>query len=452
MDKVDLMIRNAIIIPISTKTLFEGSICVDGDKIVAVGKDHEIMDKYRAEKYIDARGKAALPGFVDAHMHECLMRGFCEDLPLMRWLEEICFPIERIFTPEDMRAAALLNQLEMIKSGITTFVDIFRFQEEAAKVAMNSGLRAVLSSQIIDIPFEIETISANEDLVKNWNGKANGRIITWFGAHSPYACTKETLLKVREMAEKYNVGIHIHVAETLDEVEIIKERYGMRPVEFLDKIGFLEGKVKVHAAHCVHLSDAEIKIMRKRGVSVAYNPTSNMKLASGIAPIPRLLESGIVVGLGTDSILSNNNLDMFEEMRTGSFLQKLFMNNPSILPCHDMLRMATLEGAKCLGLDKLIGSIEVGKKADIILVDLKKPHLHPLFIGDVSNVIENIVYSACAADVDTTIVDGKILMENREVKTLNECEVYEIVQKSSLSLYHRMRATIKEGKEERTCI
>ena len=441
MERVDLMIRNAIIIPISRRTIFKGSICIMGDRIVAVGKDDDIMSRYRAERYIDARGKAALPGFVNAHMHECLMRGFCEDLPLMRWLEEVCFPKDRVFSREDMRAAALLNQLEMIKSGITTFIDIFRFQEEAAKVAMISGLRAVLSSQIIDIPFKIEDISSNENLVKNWNGKAGGRIITWFGAHSPYACTKETLLKVAELANKYNVGIHIHISETLDEVKLIMKRYGKRPVEYLNEIGFLSDRV--HAAHCVHLSEKEMKILRDMNVSVAYNPTSNMKLASGIAPIPQLLKLGVTVGLGTDSILSNNNLDMFEEMRIGSFLQKLDKKDPSVLSCYEMLRMATLEGAKCLNLEHEIGSIDVGKKADLILVDLRKPHLHPIFIGDVSNIVENLVYSAYAADVDTTIVDGKILMENREVKTLNEEEVYELAQKRSLSLYKRMRTMVR---------
>lgn len=437
-EKVDLIIREGILLPKYDSEPFQGSICIKEDKIVAIGRPSQISRVFKAEKYLDAKGKAVLPGFVNAHMHECLLRGLCEDLPLMSWLSEICLPAERALRREHMRAAALLNQLEMIKSGITTFIDIFRFQEEAAKVVEISGLRAVLSCQIMDESYQTETIATNERLVKRWNGKANGRIMTWFGAHAPYTCSEETLLKVKEMAEKYKVGIHTHIAETLDEVKKIKKEHGSTPVEYLDKISFLRGRV--HAAHCVHLTKKDIAILKKRGITVAYNPTSNMKLASGVAPILQLQMEGITIGLGTDSFLSNNNLDMFEEMRLGSYLQKLSQMNASALPCREVLKMATVGGAACLGVEKEVGSLEAGKKADIILVNLRSPHLYPLFLGEPTNLVENLVYSANAGDVDTTIVNGRVLMESRKVKSLCEDEVLQKAEEAAQDLYERARS------------
>jgi 5-methylthioadenosine/S-adenosylhomocysteine deaminase len=437
MEKVDLIIRNGIILKDPNAIPFKGCLCVDEGRIVAIGKTEKISRTYRAERYVDANEKAVLPGFVDAHMHECLLRGLCEDLPLMKWLEEITLPVERVLSKGDMKAASFLNQLEMIKSGITAFIDLFRFQEEAAKVANLSGLRAFLSSQIMDKPYRTETVATNKRLVRNWNGKANGRITTWFGAHASYSCSQETLLKIKELAQKYGVGIHIHVSETRDEVKIIKKEHGLTPVGFLNKIGLLNDHV--NAAHCVYLTNDDIRILKDRKVSVVYNPTSNMKLASGIAPIPDLLTEGIPVGLGTDSILSNNNLDMFEEMRIGSFLQKLARMDASVLPCREIFKMATVGGAKCVRREEEIGTLEVGKKGDIILINLMAPHLSPILLENANNLLENIVYSANGADVDTTIVDGKILMESREVKTLDEHKILEMANRVAYSLYERAK-------------
>jgi 5-methylthioadenosine/S-adenosylhomocysteine deaminase len=437
-EKVDLIIENGIILTRHDSKNFKGSICVKEDKIIAVGKASRISRRFRAEKYLDAKGKVVLPGIVNAHMHECLLRGLCEDLPLMEWLKQICLPAERALKKKHMRAAALLNQLEMIKSGTTSFVDIFRYQDEAAKVAKISGLRAVLSCQIMDECYKTETIATNEKLVKKWNKKENYRISAWFGAHSPYTCSEETLLKVKEMAKKYQVGIHIHLSETKEEVEKIKKEHGVSPVEYLDKIGFLGSEV--HAAHCVHLSRRDTAILKKRGVTVAYNPTSNMKLASGVAPILMLLSEGLNVGLGTDSFLSNNNLDMFEEMRFGSYLQKLSQKDASALPCREMIKMATMGGAMCFRMEKEIGSLEVGKKADLILVNLNSPHLYPIFLKEPTNLVENLVYSANGGDVDTVIVDGKILMENRRVRTLCEEEVLRFAESAALDLYAKAKS------------
>ncbi|MEM3653680.1 MAG: amidohydrolase, partial [Candidatus Bathyarchaeia archaeon] len=407
-------------------------------KIIAIGKSSDIENNFKSDILIDAKNKAVLPGFVNSHTHECLLRGLCEDLPLMEWLNKLCFPMENVFSEEHMYASALLNQLEMIKSGTTTFIDIYRHEHKAAEVVKKSGLRAVLAPQLADlISCKMENINDNEKLLRDWNGKANRRIHVWFGPHAPYSCSTDLLIKVKELAKKYNTGIHIHLSESKNEVESFIKNYGKSPIEFMNDLGFLGSNV--HAAHCVWLNEKEIEILKQNKVSVAYNPTSNMKLASGIAPITRLLNASIVVGLGTDSILSNNNLDIIEEMRFASFLQRVNELNATALSANQVLRMATIEGAKCLRMDNEIGSIEVGKKADIILIDLNKPHLIPLFLNPKMNVIEQIVYSANGSDVDTVIVDGEVLMHNREVKTLNEDEVKEKAQKAALDLYERIK-------------
>jgi 5-methylthioadenosine/S-adenosylhomocysteine deaminase len=437
---VDILIKNGIIVTVNQKDeiIVDGAIAIKGNKIIAVGKSSDIEKDFKSDILIDAKNKAVLPGFINAHTHECLLRGLCEDLPLMEWLNKLCFPMENAFSEEHMRASALLNQLEMIKSGTTTFIDIYRHEHKAAEVVEKSGLRAILAPQLADLlPCKMENINDNERLLRDWNGKANGRIRVWFGPHAPYSCSTELLMKVKELAEKYKTGIHIHLSESKDEVQRFIKYYGKRPIEFMNDLKFLNSNV--HAAHCVWLNEKEIEILKRNKVSVAYNPTSNMKLASGIAPIMRLLQASIVVGLGTDSILSNNNLDMIEEMRFASFLQRVHELNATALPANKVLRMATIEGAKCLRMENEVGSIEVGKKADIILIDLNKPHLSPLFLKPITNIIEQIVYSASGSDVDTVIVDGKILMENRKVKSLEECEVIEEAQKAALDLYRRIK-------------
>ena len=261
-----------------------------------------------------------------------------------------------------------------------------------------------------------------------------GRIFTWFGPHAPYTCQPDTFKEIQILAEVYDVGIHTHLAETRDEVTLIRERYGKTRLGMND-LGLLSPRLIV--AHGVHLSDEDINLLAGNDVAVAYNPSSNMKLASGIARVPELLAAGVRVGLGTDSNLSNNNLDMFEEMRLGAMLQKLARSDASILPCDQILRMATIDAAACLGLADRIGSIEEGKRADLILVDLHAPHMWPILPEPVSNVIEQLVYSACARDVLTTIVDGKLLMRDRTVLTLEELEAEQVVLEAALDLIQK---------------
>lgn len=433
---IDLLIKNVSILTMDRKRTFlrQGCLAVDSGRIIALGTSLS----YSAQKTIDGTGKLALPGLINTHMHECLMRGICEDLPLMEWLEKICFPLDSAFSSQDMRASAFLNQLEMIKGGVTTFNDIYRYPEEGARVAELSGLRAIFSPQIIEQPSGAgETVDGAEEMIESWNKKAEGRISIWFGPHAIYTCSSQTLKKIRRLADRYGVGIHIHLAETRAEVESSYQKSGLSPVQYLDRLDFLDSRVL--AAHCVHLSAEDMATLKERNVAVAYNPSSNMKLASGVAPISELLKMGIRVGLGTDSNLSNNNLDMFEEMRMGTMLQKLHLADASALPCYEVLEMATREGARALGMEEDIGSLEVGKKADIILINLESPHLWPLFLNSPSNLVEHVVYSANASDVYTTIVDGRTLMEERKVLTLSEREIFPLVQEAAYRLYRKAK-------------
>jgi 5-methylthioadenosine/S-adenosylhomocysteine deaminase len=321
----------------------------------------------------------------------------------------------------------------MIKSGTTCFADQYFYMEDVARAVEEAGLRGVLSRGIIELDDPEKrkrTIREGERLVKNCQGMVNGRITTMFGPHAAYTCSPECLMQVKELARKYKVGIHTHIAETQEEVERIEKKYGKRPVEHLDGIDFLGPEVL--AAHCVWLTKHEIEVIKKRGVKPVHNPVSNMKTGSGVAPVPEMIKAGIPVALGTDGAASNNSLDMFNEMKFAALLSKVHKLDPTVVPAQAVLEMATIKGAIALGLQREIGSLEVGKKADIVLVDLKKPHLAPLH-----NVISHLVYSAVGSDVDTVIVDGEVLMQEGKVLSLNEDKVLEDVQKVSDDLLAR---------------
>lgn len=429
----DILIKGGHIVTMNPqRQIFEhGSVAIEGDKIAAVGK--EVKEK--ADVVIDARGKVVLPGLINCHTHlsMTLLRGAADDMPLMEWLETKIWPLEKNLTGEGVYAGALLGCLEMIKTGTTCFADQYFYMDHVARAVEESGIRGVLSYGIIELddPKRRESeLRAGEDLVKAWHGKANGRILTMFGPHAPYTCSPECLIKVKELAKKHGVGIHIHISETRDEIKQITEKYGKRPVEHLDSIEFLGPEVL--AAHCVWLTEQEIKVLRERGVKPVHNPVSNMKHGSGVAPVPEMLAAGIPVALGTDGAPSNNALDMFNDMKFAAMLNKVHKLDPAAVPATSALEMATVNGAIALGLQDKLGSIEVGKKADLILVDLEKPHLTP-----VHNVISHLVYSAVGSDVDTTIVNGKILMRERKVLTLDEDKVLREAQKASEDLLAR---------------
>jgi 5-methylthioadenosine/S-adenosylhomocysteine deaminase len=425
MDDNDTRIRN-------------GGVAIKDGKIIALAEISELRNQYKPKEEIVHENAVILPGLIDAHTHETLTRGLHEDLPLMRWLEEVCYPVEASYTPEDIYAAALMTQMELIRGGVTTFIDIFRYADQAIKVIEKSGMRAIFTPQFFDETSDtLESIDKTVDLIEKYHGSQNGRVSVWFGPHAPYSCGPESYARAAELSKKLGVGVHTHMCETKAEVQLIKERYGKDPVEYLHEAGVLD--VPCVLAHSIYLTDENISLLAKKRdtAGLVYNPISNMKIADGIARIPELLSAGCTVGLGTDSNLSNNGLDMFAEMRIGSYLQKVFNDDATIMPCFEMLKLATRGSAKVLKMEDKIGSLEPGKCADVIAVSFSKPHMWPIYYENPSNIVEQIVYSARASDVITTIVDGKVLMDNYVIRTLDEKGAFEFIQKRAMDLYAR---------------
>lgn len=403
----DLVIKNAHVFKPSG-AVEVANIFITGDKISRI--DNSPAD---AATVIDGRGKFAVPGFINAHTHASmtLLRSYADDMALMEWLNKHIWPIEEKMNRHDIRAGAELAAVEMIKGGTTTFADMYGpNMEEVAQVVEKSGMRGVLSR--CEIFGDEKRLAQNVELFKDWHGKAGGRIKVMFGPHAVYTCPPDYLKKIADTAGKLGAEIHMHMNETLDEINSCVKEHGRRPFEVVAETGLLD--LGFLAAHCVHLSDSEIEIMRAKNVRVAHNPGSNMKLASGIAPIPELLSNGITVGLGTDGASSNNNLDMLEEIRLAAILNKAELLDPLVIPAPEALKMATEYGAAAVGISD-IGKLEAGYKADITLFDMSGAEWQPVI-----NPVSLLVYSANSAAADTVIVDGKILMEKRELKTLDE--------------------------------
>lgn len=415
-----ILIKNALILNPNNFENKKQSLLIKDDLIAEISDE---IDDSNADKIIDAEGKILLPGLINTHTHlsMTLFRGLADDLSLDSWLNDHIWPMEANLNGDYCYIGALLGAVELIKSGTTTFSDMYFYMEDVARAVDDAGIRAVLSYGMIDFGDaerrEAE-IKENMALYDACNGMADGRIKVFFGPHSPYTASEELLVKVRELADEHNIGIHIHVSETQKEINDSLDERGIRPFEYLEKIGFLGPDVV--AAHCVWLSDEEIEIIKKHGVKVSHNPCSNMKLASGVAPVSKLIENDICVSIGTDGASSNNNLDLIEELKTASLLQKVSTLDPKVLTSDEAIEMATIKGAEALGLDDEIGSIEVGKKADIILIDTNSANMVP----DSSSLSSNVIYSANGSNVDTTICNGKILMENKKLTTLDEDEIY----------------------------
>ena len=427
-----ILIKNALILNPNNFENKKQSLLIKDDLIAEISDEINDSD---VDKIIDAEGKILLPGLINTHTHlsMTLFRGLADDLSLDSWLNDHIWPMEANLNGDYCYIGALLGAVELIKSGTTTFSDMYFYMEDVARAVDDAGIRAVLSYGMIDFGDaerrEAE-IKENMALFEACNGMADGRIKVFFGPHSPYTASEELLIKVRELADEHNIGIHIHVSETQKEINDSLDEKGLRPFEYLEKIGFLGPDVV--AAHCVWLSDEEIEIIKKHDVKVSHNPCSNMKLASGIAPVSKLIENDICVSIGTDGASSNNNLDLIEELKTASLLQKVSTLDPKVLTSDEAIEMATIKGAETLGLSDEIGSIEVGKKADIILIDTNSANMVP----DSSSLSSNVIYSANGSNVDTTICNGKILMENKKLTVLDEDEIYA-----------RAKQAIKELKE-----
>lgn len=412
----------------------DGAIAIKNGRIIFVGKRTSVGG-ISAEEKIDAKGKVAMPGLVNSHTHVSmtLFRGLAEDKPLNVWLRETIWPLEARLNREDIYVGALLGCLEMLKSGTTCFADMYFNEDMVAKAVCESGLRSVLAEGIIEAGNKEQgekMFNESVNFAEKFSRYANGRITVMLAPHAAYSCSSELLMKVRDKASQLGIGVHIHLAESAELFAEFGRKYGCSEVEFLNNLGFFKGHVL--AAHCINLSDNDRCILAERGVNAVYVPIANMKLGLGAARVKALVELGVNVALGTNGPASNNTLDMFETMKVGALLQKLTYLDSRVLPAYEVLRMATLNGAKALGLSASVGSLEVGKKADIILVDFSKPHLKPLH-----DVCAALVYSARGSDVDTVIVDGKILMENRRVKTLDERAVIEKAEKHAAELLAR---------------
>ncbi len=433
--EADILIRDCTILPMDGRGVIEkGLIATKGDRIIYVGKALG-APKIRAERIIEGHGRVAIPGLINCHTHMpmTLLRGIGEDQDLNKWLNETIWPLEAKLKPSDVYSGALLGCLEMIKSGTTCFADMYFYEDTVAKAVKKAGMRAVLAPGILEAggPEGGEKLLKKAvDIVRKHHGSADGRVGVRLGPHATYTCSPAFLKKVRETALALNVGVHMHLAESREMVKLVKDRHGLTPVELLESIGFLGPDVL--AAHCIHLSNRERQLMAKHDVKVAYNPVANMKVALGIPKMKELMELGVTVGIGTDGPASNNTLDMLESMKFASLLQKVHYMDPTILPAQQTLEMVTINGAKALGLEETVGTLEKGKKADITLIDFRSPHLAPMH-----DPYANIVYSAHGSDVETVIVNGEILMEGRRVKTLDEEEVIQKAQLTALDLLAR---------------
>jgi len=378
-----------------------------------------------------------------------LLRGYADDLPLQEWLEKWIWPIEKHMTPHDVYVGALLTATESIMSGTTTVNTMYHYtpEENEAKAFAETGLRGVIGHVCFSWRKK-EDRRALKDLTKNWHNKTNGLIRVSVDPHSPYTVDPEYMKELKEIKEELNqkhglrapIIWHTHVAETFDEQEKIRKAHKIKlkngVMTYLDSLGILDKNVI--AAHCVALTDRDIGIMKQRNVKASHNPISNLKLASGISPVPKMLRKGVTVSLGTDSPCSNNTADMFETMKVTALLHKGANKNPTLTPAKQVLEMATIKGAKALSWENEIGSIEVGKKADLAIIDFKKPHLCPLY-----NEISHLVYAAKSADVNTVIINGQIVMENRQPTTINIEKVMEMAEKAKTSLLERLARNIK---------
>lgn len=393
----------------------EGDILISDSRIEKIGEN---IDEDQA-RVIDGREGLVMPGLVNTHTHASmtLLRSYADDLDLQTWLEDMIWPAEANLKEEHAYWGAMLAFLEMIKSGTTTFADMYFFMDHVAQAALKCGIRGVLSRGLIQFTDpEGKNIQENIDLIHKYHKKGDGLITVLFGPHAPYTTTKEYLAQIMKAADENQVGLHIHISETKKEVEDFIRQEGKSPVKYLEDLGFFDRHIV--AAHCVHVSEEDMQILKKYNVGVCHNPSSNLKLGSGIAPIPRMLDLGINVGIGTDGTSSNNNLNMFEEMHLTSLIHKGYMMDPLLLNAEEVLKMATIGGARVLGLENEIGSIEEGKKADLIILDLHKPHLYPK-----ADLIANTVYSAQGSDVKEVIINGRLLLDNYQFIGYDEEEI-----------------------------
>lgn len=431
MQTADLLLTNAVVLTMDEKfnQYAPGAVAVRGDSILAVGEQSDILARFNASQTIDCAGKVVMPGLINAHTHVpmTLLRGLADDLRLDVWLLGYMMPVEREFvSPDFVRLGTQLACAEMIRSGVTTFADMYYFEEDIAKATAEAGMRALCAQTVLKFPtpdaasYE-ESLAMARDFIHRWRG--HPLIVPSVAPHAPYTCTADILRATAALAAEYDVPLHTHLSETALEVENMRNEHGMPVIPYVKRQGLFEAKVL--AAHCVHVDEGEIRGLKNVGAGVAHNPTSNLKLASGVAPVKRMLELGLNVGIGTDGPASNNDLDMFEEIRLAALLAKNASNDPTVLPARQALLMATRLGAQAMHIGHITGSLQPGKRADLILIDTSPLHNSPRFQRDHHGTYAQIVYASKSTDVSDVMVNGKWLMRNHELLTLKEIELLE---------------------------
>jgi len=417
------LIRNATVVTMDDDgtVLPEADLLIEGTDIAGLWPKGERPKEMAADNTIEADGMVAMPGMINAHTHcaMTLLRGYADDMPLMPWLEERIWPFEMKLQEDDVYWGSLLGIAEMIRGGVTCFNDMYHYFASTARAVVDSGVRANVSGVLLAfLPDADERLERAIEFAAEWKTKGDGRLVTMLGPHAPYTCPNHLLNRVIEGAGEAGVGIHIHVSETAQEVEDSLREFHQTPVERLEDIGLLDASPVV-AAHCVHLTDSDIVTLAGKRVGISHNPGSNMKLASGTAPIPRLLEANAIVGLGSDGAASNNNLDILEEARLAALLHKLQGADPTLVTAQQALCMATRGGAEALGIHDRVGQLRPGMKADVALLEFRQAHLFPRH-----DVVSHLVYAARAGDVRTVFVNGRPLMIDRELQTLDEEEIF----------------------------
>jgi len=439
---VELLIKNGQVLTMdgTGRNYRRGAVIIDEGRIVSVGESDALAKEYKADRVIDATDMGVLPGFVNLHGHlsEKLIPGLSDDLDLYSWLSKQVYPVLLNSRPEDCYWMAMLGCTEMIRSGITCFVDTFgqlsekRVLNRVADAVLSSGIRGYLSREIEEITPESAQLALDDSLLtmKELRSQGIDRVRVRLSPGIATTTSRELLEKVRDVASREKLGVNLHLAETRDEIVESKRRFGDTPVRYVHKVGLLGPEMI--AAHCVWLDDSEIGLLRETGANVVYNPISNMKLADGVAPISRMLDQGVNVGLGTDGAASNDNLDMFSCLKAGAYLQKVHYLNPVLLPSEKMIELATVNGAKALQEENELGSIKPGKKADLILVDLNALNLIP-----VHDLARQLVCSGDIGNVDTVIVDGKLVMEHRKILLVDEFEILRKARESAEDLISR---------------
>ncbi len=443
------LITSAVVVPMTAaddgRKYFTGSVALEGNRIVLVTDDERRVEEFRAATAaagetlgeIDGRGKLLMPGLINTHTHVAmtLMRNLADDIPLMEWLHERVWPFESRLGAEEIGIGARLGIAEMLLAGTTTFVDMYWHEAAVARAARDMGARAVLCPCFLDG----ERMTGFErDLPETLAVCAgNDRLSVRVAPHAAYSCSAENLRRGVDLAREHGLGLTVHISETLDEQRIIRERHGCTPTEYLRDMGIFE--VPTIAAHCVHVTDGDMEILRSHGVTVAHNPQSNMKLASGAAPVSKMLARGLSVSLGTDGASSNNDLDMWDEMRSASMLGKLTAGDPAVMSAYEVLRMATADGARAIGMEGRLGIIAEGALADLVMMDIEKPHWYPR-----NDLMGALIYSAKAGDVDTVFVDGRMVVSGGKMVDFDLEETMQAAEKVTDSVKTELKKRLMQ--------